>query len=127
MDEPPTFRVWSWPSLGGWLAMLNGGLWVAGVIFMRAWGPAGPPDWLDVPVTCILLLVSLPVALPFVLPSCPLGGYPDDSEVVAMGIVFVLNAFAWGYGLAWLIGGVKKWIELFRGRSTPGGASNARG
>ena len=113
MNEPPTFRVWELPGLGGWLAMLNGALWVASFSLARAHS-VDPPDWVQIVVGTTVLFVSLPVALPFVLPSCPHGGYPDEGETVGMAIMIGLNAFAWGYGIAWLLGGVKKWIRVLR-------------
>jgi hypothetical protein len=76
-------------------------------------------QWWTEPVIGIATFISLP----FVYCLIPVGSYSGDpmSEAVTGAIVIGLNAFAWGYGLAALIGGVRKWIAVLRPRDRAGG------
>lgn len=51
----------------------------------------------------VLLIMSLPLALPFVLPSCSLAPPPTAGDVILSIGAIAANSAIWGYGLAWLI------------------------
>lgn len=89
-----------WPGLGGTLAIANGLVWIG----LLAVGPSRivpDPVWM-----IILLIVASPFAIPIVLP----GGHsvPSDQDIIASCFLIGMNAFAWGYGLAWI------WQHVFR-------------
>jgi hypothetical protein len=119
VDEPPTFRVWGRPSLGGWLSLVNLVFWVALFLALRltsnSWA-GKEPEWLEALIP-VGIFMSLPFACVFLGPGHGSGGDPMN-EAIGMAIVIGLNAFAWGYGLAWLIGGVKKWRAVLRPRAS---------
>ncbi|MCA9211129.1 MAG: hypothetical protein KDA55_22375 [Planctomycetales bacterium] len=86
--------------LGGILTISNSVLWVA--LLLIAQSRVVPESV----VIGIAMVLSLPFALPFILPR---GHHlPSDADVVAVLVVTGLNAFAWGYGLSWL------WSHMFR-------------
>ncbi|HEX5106518.1 MAG TPA: hypothetical protein VFV87_22015 [Pirellulaceae bacterium] len=116
LNESASIRVWGRPSLGGWLSLLNIMTWLALLTLLRCTADAGGmnrEEWWTAPVMFTMVFMSLPLA------SCllgPGGGGRGDplSEAVTMAIVLGLNAFAWGYGLALIVGGVRKWIAVLR-------------
>jgi hypothetical protein len=80
-----------WPGLGGTLTIINGLVWIG----LLAVGPSRiVPD----PVWWIIVLIVLP------------GGHsvPSDQDTIASCFLIGMNAFAWGYGLAWI------WQHVFR-------------
>ena len=93
------------PPLGGKLAILNGLLWVGLVV--SSLSGAGPSE-----VTiAIAMVLSLPIALPFILPT--LGHQYSEAEVIGHCIIIGINTLAWGYGLSWL------WENVCRRRMLP--------
>jgi hypothetical protein len=54
----------------------------------------------------IALIVAFPFAISFMLPSGH--SVPSDPDAVLLCILIGINAFAWGYGLAWI------WRHVFR-------------
>ncbi len=88
------------PSRGGILSMVNMLLWLSFYALLQG-----------VPMTRTLeklwglafLVLSLPLLLPFHLSQGFRCGGPSESEIIVSTIVLGINAFAWGYGIAWLI------------------------
>jgi len=88
------------PSLGGVLAMANGLAWVG-------WHILVPRELLpDALMLGVAVVLAFPFALPLLVPR--LHHDPTTVEIVLICIVIGLNAFAWGYGVAWL------WRNVFR-------------
>jgi len=83
-----------WPSLGGVLAIVNGLSWLALFLVTRYTALASELT------IGIAMLLSLPIAFPFLLPR----GHqtPTDADTIFLCVVIGLNAFAWGYGVSWL-------------------------
>ncbi len=79
------------PNLGGWLAILNCSAWVVLVFSLQ--NDFHPPDVL---LAIGLIVLSLPVALPFMLPSQE----PTTVGAICVCIIIGVNSFLWGYGLA---------------------------
>ena len=94
----PPHNFLGWPNLGGWLAMLNAAFW----LFAAAVGPRVHvhSQAVDILFAIAVLVLSLPVAWPFVFPST-CGGM-TESDLVVRAVAIGVNAFAWGYGVAWL-------------------------
>ncbi|TVS20333.1 MAG: hypothetical protein EA424_04515 [Planctomycetaceae bacterium] len=84
-----------WPDLGGVLTIVNGLLWIALIA-----GRGGKPDEAisaEMYITLVIVL-GLPIFLPLSF-FVPLGF--SEEGVFLMAFLIGLNAFAWGYGLAW--------------------------
>jgi hypothetical protein len=109
--------------LGGWLSLFNMAFWVGVFLLLHSTRDARGIqhmeglEWLEGPIMTLVLFMSLPFAAVCLGPGLGSGGDPMN-EAIRMAIVIGLNAFAWGYGLALLIGGVKKWIAVFRPRGS---------
>ena len=73
--------------------MLNGVSWIGLVLIASARLVPDPA------LITVAIVLSLPVAVPFVLPT--LGTRTVDETVVTC-IVIGVNTLAWGYGVAWL-------------------------
>lgn len=84
------------PTRGGKLVILNCALWALFMLGSRM--PTAIPDELLAPVA---ITISLPIALPWVLPIL---GRPTLSDVVIKSVIIGANSVAWGYGLSWLVG-----------------------
>lgn len=83
------------PSLGGWLTIANLLAWLLLVGIVK----------LGVPVPKFVflaywLLLSIPLASCCLLPKL---GPPSTVEIIASIVALVINAFVWGYGLAWFL------------------------
>ncbi len=85
--------------------MLNGLLWV-GLVVSSLNGAV--PSQVSIAIAMIL---SLPIALPFILPT--VGDQPSEADVIGHCIIIGINALAWGYGLSWL------WENVCRRRMLP--------
>jgi hypothetical protein len=110
VNEPPEFRVWGWPSLGGWLSLLNLAFWVGFLLLLHSLSNprrANEADWLEA-----LVPLAIFMSLPFTCFLMPTHGYAGEpmAGAISAAILIGVNAFAWGYGLAWLIDGIRKWI-----------------
>lgn len=97
------------PSLGGKLAIVNC-LSFVGIELLLQSGFFRPGGGGEDFLACVMLFLSLPLALPFLLPSL---GAPTEIEQITNGIVIGINSFIWGYGVA------SVWSKLFRRRRTP--------
>lgn len=111
--------------MGGWLTLLNIVTWMALLALLRSTADASGmqrEQWWTAPVMAIAVFISLP----FVPCVIPVGSRHGDemSEAVTSAIVIGINSFAWGYGLAALIGGIRKWIAVLwpQRRTTHDGA-----
>lgn len=92
------------PPLGGKLAILNGLLWVGVVV--SSLHKAVPSEIGN----AIAMVLSLPIALPFILPT---GHQCSEADVIGLCILIGINTLARGYGLAWL------WETVCRRRILP--------
>jgi hypothetical protein len=103
--------VWGWPSLGGWLSLLNLAFWVGFLLLLHSLSNPRRPhqewDWLE-PIMPLAIFMSLPLTC-FFMPTHGYAGEPM-AGAISGAILIGVNAFAWGYGLAWLIDGIRKWI-----------------
>jgi hypothetical protein len=95
----PASRLFRNPTRGGWLAVLNCALWLLFVCIV----PFVPEPW-SIPAVILVWLLSPPgVGCLVILPMA--GGIdpvPPGHAVIA-GVATGANAFAWGYGLSWLM------------------------
>ncbi len=82
------------PDLGGVLSIVNGLSWVA-LVVLALNGAISSEIFISAG-----MVLSLPIALPFVLPT--VGHHHSDGDVVSICIIIGVNTLAWGYGLAWL-------------------------
>lgn len=102
------------PSLGGKLAIVNCLSWV-GFFGLLQCGFFSPPAGVsEVFLTVVMAFLSLPLALPFLLPPM---GPPTEIEIITACIWIGINSFVWGYGIAWA------WSKFFRRRRMPPGES----
>ena len=80
--------------------MLNGASWIGLVLI-------APERLIPEPaLIAVAVVLSLPLAAPFVLSGPP--EYPGNEEIVVACIAVGVNTLAWGYGIAWL------WHNVFR-------------
>lgn len=101
----PLRRFFGLPTRGGILSMANCALWL-----LVTWNMMTEPSPL---IGVLALFLSLPAALPFILPT--LG---DRSDTAAAGLVMAclmigVNSFGWGYGISGL-------LSLMGFKSSPG-------
>jgi hypothetical protein len=80
------------PTVGGWLTLFNIVI-VLALILTHEYIPR-------VLVVGFILFLSLPISWIFILPCQPPITLP---VVIAECLAIGLNAFLWGYGMAWLI------------------------
>ena len=92
------------PSLGGWLAFANMGFWIASFAFSMNSKPT--PAVLN---TSWFHGIVFVLGMPFLYYSFPACDH-EVSAVDALGliVVFVINAFAWGYGVAFGINRLRR-------------------
>lgn len=91
-------------SLGGKLTLLNANLWIIFFLLLQSQQNRTEP-WPDAFVSILIismLLLSLPFGTCVMLPSLGTSSATVSSTIFA-ATVLGLNAFAWGYGLAWCI------------------------
>jgi len=81
-------------SLGSRLALLNM------LCFLMIVGLARLFEFRSIVIEALLLILSLPIAIPLMMPQ--LDHFPSYGEVIMVPIVIVLNAYVWGYGIAYL-------------------------
>lgn len=85
------------PTRGGRLAILNCALWLVFVCIVRF-----VPEPFSVAAGILPWVLSPPgIGCLVVLPL--LGGPVSDEEAVRAGVATALNAFAWGYGISWIV------------------------
>ena len=94
------------PSLGGWIAFANMGFWVAVFAFVMNWRKPYPAMLLTSWCAGIEVAMSMPFLI-FFFPGC--GGILTQGGVFVLVAVLVVNAFVWGYGLAF---GIKQLRRL---------------
>ena len=75
---------------GGWLSILNIGLVLSVIILIKI---GVDHDYIGL----VMILLT-----PFLLPAFLLTGITGQNELVAL-LLLLPNAFAWGYGLSWLL------------------------
>lgn len=82
-----------WPGLGGWLAVLNGVLWILFLVII-------PIPCIPDPMPFVIeIALSLPLALPIMILSHAI---PDLGAALVACVAIGINTLAWGYGMAWL-------------------------
>lgn len=87
-------KSWIIPSLGGWLSIANLLLLFATIILVQS-VESYPKTFFAV----VLYALTIPLAIFWMMPS--LHG-PTYVDVFVVPLVIVVNAFIWGYGIAWL-------------------------
>ena len=104
-------RIRTAPSLGGWLAIANSVTWVFLAALNNIYhGPS--PEWMETSLGAIGLLLSLPLAFPFLLPDLDHYHGPTYQGQVMIAILIGGNSFLWGYGIEYAL----RWARLIKPR-----------
>ena len=97
------------PSLGGVLTMVNLNAWVIFALASRDSELARDlPSWADAVLSGLFFGLSLPL-LPCLWVFTIGTGAQGATGIVFTVLALALNAFLWGYGLAWCIERVRHW------------------
>ena len=112
-------------SLGGKLTLVNANFWVIFVLLARSNSiPRDLPDVIEYAGIGLLFLMSLPLVglLPTItaptgyLAILPNRGLPGVWGLLAAVVSLGINAFIWGYGLAWCLKIVRSYFASAAGR-----------
>ncbi len=98
------------PSLGGKLTLVNANLWIVLLLLIRGGAfTQETPAYVSILISILMLILAFPFGIFVLLPSL---GYRvvGIGEIVGSAALFGVNAFVWGYGLAWCYERVRRFF-----------------